>query len=258
MELKLSTIGAALAITVVAGSATWNDQTKTLTATDDAGTGNPPAQGTGPGGIPTRWWNGDGNAPQNILQWTSDNNYPYFTTLDGSKFGYGTIGPSVDFSSTVEGGYVVMVGTGIIPAAPANPQPQPPNPNPTPPGGGDIPAGYGYEQISPPASGQGIYPKNGAYNGPMVLDFINQPPGKPGQLGFIKTFPQTGGDLDAGPADFAWSGGERKFDAPVTVYYTTDQPNGYGYPQAAVGSTIRVVVPDPLKPWSTDYRLPSA
>lgn len=255
MNLKLSILGAAIAMTVTADSIAWNAQTNTLTMSDEAGTG-PPQQGTGPGGIPTRWWNGDGNGPANLVQWTFDNNYPYYCTIDGSRAGYGTKGPSTDYSSTVEPGYVVMTGSGLIPAAEA-----PPVDPGNPPGGGGIPPGtaMGHDTIPCP-NGQ----VKKSYSQPMVLELPNQPAGKPGMLGLMRTAPQIGGDLEAGPATIEWidqdTGNPMSMsgDAPVTAWYGTDQKIEGALFYAKVGSTIRVTVPDPLKPWFIDYRTPNA
>lgn len=135
--------------------------------------------------------------------------------------------------------------------------PIPVPPNPTPP----LPPGVGFARIDPPASGQGKY----NYNIPMILDLIHQPVAKNANvLGVIRTAPQIGGDTDAGPLKLEWTDAQginhsREWDAPATVWYSTNPSNGNSYlqPQPAPGTTIRASVLSPNKPWFIDYRTPT-
>lgn len=142
---------------------------------------------------------------------------------------------------------------GPIPPGP-DPIPIPPNPNPIPP----LPPGVGYDVIPNP---NGQVKKD--YGSAMILDLPTQPAGKPNELGLLRTAPQIGGDTEAGGATVEWTDGSgvrqaRTYDAPFTAYYTTDQPNEGAYFQCQVGSTIRVSVLNPVRPWFLDYRTPNA
>lgn len=156
---------------------------------------------------------------------------------------------------TVPSNLSVSMSSGGGPTPPIPPVTTTPNPQPP------LPPGAGYARVDPPTSGQGKY----NYNIPMVLDLIAQPVAKNANtLGFIKTAPQIGGDTDAGPALIEWTGFDglaysRPYDAPVTVWYSTSpsNPNSYLQPQPRPGSTIRVSVLNPTKPWFLDYRTPT-
>lgn len=139
---------------------------------------------------------------------------------------------------------------------PGNPGPGEPPTNVPPV---TLPPGAGYATITPPPTGQQKYD----YASAMILDLVNQPSGKPGQLGFLRTAPQIGGDTEAGPATVEWTDPSgvrqtRTFDAPVSIWYITDQPNPGAYIECKVGSTIRLSVLNPSKAWFLDYRTPNA
>jgi hypothetical protein len=162
---------------------------------------------------------------------------------------------------TLTNGVTLTYPTGVIATVDNGGSPPDPGPGPSPgPGPDPIPPGVGYQVITPPATGQNKY----SFNGPMVLDLVDQPPGNAHAVagGRLTTAPQIGGDLEAGDmkADYIdLQGNPQTITAgpPATIWYSTDVLRPGSVFQAKPGSTIRVSVLNPVRPWYLEYVLPN-
>lgn len=203
--LKLMRLGVALATISLADG---------VTAVVDSDNPPPDVQhDPGPGGIPVRWPNSDGGAQGAITQWQMDHpDFPFTITLNGRAIGYPGVGPSVDFSSKIESGYVVMAGTGLISAA--TPEPQP-GAEPQP-GGTPIPTGGGDAELH----GQKQYP----FPGDFTKTFRNiQPPRVAGDshTGWFKFFDSKHGDNIPGKITIEYGGAAPLITSPGdSVFYS--------------------------------------